>query len=110
MHVPEREPQVIYETEEYVVVRNHPFERSEETERGNGPRGVQFSETVWSSLPRGYTLGRGAAFLSSLIRLGLPVVGTSTPNSVASDVEQEMPALEPVICSSCWGAERRNWG
>ena len=109
MHESEREPQVIYETEEYVVVRNHPFGRSPETARGNGPRGLQLNGTAWP-FPRGHTLGRGVALLPSFLRLGPPVVGTPTPTSVASNVEGEMLALEPVICSSCWGAERRNWG
>ena len=123
MHESEREPQVIHEAEDHVVVRNHPFERSAETARGNGPRGVQPNGTVWPfprghtlgwgvalRFPRGHTLGQGVAFLPSFLRLGPPVVGTPTPISVASNVEEEMPALEPVICSSCWGAERRNWG
>ncbi len=119
----EREPQVIHEAEDHVVVRNHPFERPAEIARANGPRGVQpngivrpfprghtLGRGVALRFPRGHTLGRGVAFLPSFLRLGPPVVGTPTPSSVASNVEDEMPALEPVTCSSGRGVKRRNWG
>ncbi len=109
MYVPEREPQVIYETEDYVVVRNLPFGRSEEATHESGPRGLQPSEAARPAR-RNYTLGRGVAFLPSLIRLGLPVVGTPTSNSVVNNVQRDMPALEPAVCSSSWRAKRRNWG
>ena len=118
-----REPQVIHEAEDHVVVRNHPFERLTETASGNGPRGVQPAGTVRQfprgyplgrgvalHFPRGHTLGRGVALLPSFLRIGQTVVGTPTPITVAGNVEEEMPALEPVICSFGWGVKRRNWG
>ena len=47
MHGSEREPQIVYEAEDYVVVRGLPFECPAVNTRDNGPRGVRSNDTVW---------------------------------------------------------------
>ncbi len=103
MYTSESEPQIVDEAEDHVVVRNLPFERPAEVTYANGPRGVQpnGSELFF---PRGYTFGRGAAFVPSFLRLR-PVVGPL----VGSHVTDDMPVLEPAICYSGRGVKMRNW-
>ncbi len=117
MHISQREPQVIHETAEYVVIRNHPFGRSDGSALANGPRGVQ-TEDIVRPVGRGRGLqggrgrasGRGAAILRIMQHFNMPVVGASPSNSREGSLEREMPVLESADRFVYEEEGKRNWG
>ena len=116
MHISQVEPQVVQETDEYAVIRNHPFRSSNETAPVNIPRGVRTEPTVRSlgrgrglQFGRGRAMGRGAALLRIMQHINTPVVGTSPGSSREGSLEREMPNLEPAD-RFIYEDAKRNWG
>ena len=117
MHFSQNEPQVVQETDEYAVIRNHPFRSGHEAAPVNTPRGVQTDATVMSlgrgrglQFGRGRSMGRGAALIQLMQRVQrMPIVGESPSSSRESSLEREMPFLEPAE-RFIFDDVKRNWG
>ncbi len=116
MYTSQSEPQVIHETDEYVVVRNLPFGRSNERVFARGLRGVQTEDIRPVGRGRGLQggrgrgSGRGAAILRIMQYYNMPAVGTSPSNSRESSPSREMPLLEPADRFIYEDEGNRNWG
>ena len=116
MYTSQNEPQVIHETDEYVVVRNLPFGRSDERVFARGLRGVQTEDIRPVGRGRGLQggrgrgSGRGAALLRIMQYFNMPTVGTSPSTSREGSPNREMPNLESADRFSYEGEEKRNWG
>ena len=115
MHITQPEPQVIHETDEYVVVRNLPFGRPNERVIMSGLRGVQTEDIRAVGRGRGLQggrgrgSGRGAAMLRIMQYFNMPVVGASPSSSRESSRDREMPLLEPANRFE-YEETKRNWG
>ncbi len=124
MSMQAREPEVVYEGGDFLVVQDPPSGRTDEAtlnlirEQENAwerdyesrSRGLQPSEAARP--PRRPNLGRGAALLQSLVKVGMwPVVGASnTPNPTVDDSSKRDVLAPESVVSSPEGNEHNGLG